>query len=349
MGRNSTKIDLEEGQDDDEIATTLFLADDEQSSKKAQKKKLKVEQEESKERDLQVTENKSKKRKEADKSSAKASSTPPPKKKIKEQDDGKDDKDGKKYQRLILFVGQIPFEATSEDLAKHFEDHGAGKVNVRLLTEKGTNKSRGLAFVDFETPQQLVRGLRVHRTRLLGRAINVERTVGGGGNNEGRKEKLKQLREFQGSKVKKEVDDLVNDAIQRSNGLLTKLDADELVVRSLCTLPREAAKQVLDEILESDIAHARNKKAWILGCIKRYVSRLKTGEQFLTLEEEKAGIIEKRKEKPREPRGAANAHKRTHIPTPDRPREGERKGRTFSSNTTPNKFKRGRIGASSDE
>src|SRR5690349_11860361 len=54
----------------------------------------------------------------------------------KTPENGEKQEEGK-YQRLILFVGQIPFEATEQDLSKHFAEHGAGKVKVRLLTEKG--------------------------------------------------------------------------------------------------------------------------------------------------------------------------------------------------------------------
>jgi len=76
-----------------------------------------------------------------------------------------------------------------------------------------------------------------------------------------------------------------------------------------------------------------------MGCIKRYLGKTATGEQFLTLEEEKAGIIEKAKqERSREEK----AMKRPRS-TPDaaasstRPRDRPEKG---------SKFKRGRIGES---
>ncbi|KAH9257847.1 hypothetical protein BASA81_003866 [Batrachochytrium salamandrivorans] len=225
---------------------------------------------------------------------------------VEEEGDKKDEK----YSRLILFVGQIPFEATEQDLEKHFMEHGAGKVIVRLLTDKATGKSKGLAFVDFTSPQQLVCGLRVHRTRIMGRAINVERTVGGGGNNVNRKEKLVQLRDAQGTKVKKQVEALIDDCIVQSQGQLSKTDLDDLVIKSLSSLPRDAAKQVLDEVLSSDLSVAKNKKAWVLGFVKRYVSKLKGNESFLTLKEEKAGIIEKQREEAKKVAGSSRGGSR---------------------------------------
>jgi hypothetical protein len=71
---------------------------------------------------------------------------------------------------------------------------------------------------------------------------------------------------------------------------------DERVMEALCSLPREACKQVLDEVLTSNIAGAQHKQRWIMGCIKRYLAKQGTGEQFLTLEEERAGIVEKAKQ-----------------------------------------------------
>jgi RNA recognition motif-containing protein len=98
-------------------------------------------------------------------------------------------------------------------------------VSVRLLTDKHSGKSRGMAFVDVATPQQLVRALRLHHSRLQGRAINVERTVGGGGNNDKRKAKLEELRSFQGTKVRRDVQALVDEFLLQSRVRVAQRDA----------------------------------------------------------------------------------------------------------------------------
>jgi len=242
--------------------------------------------------------------------------------------DGNED-EGRRYQRLILFVGQLPYTATREQIADHFFANGAGKVRVRLLTDKATGQSRGTAFVDVDSPQQLVRALRLHRSRLQGRAINVERTVGGGGNNEKRKAKLTELRAFQGSRVEREVREIVRECVEKSAGVLSGEDFDERVVEALCSLPRDTCKQVLEEILTSNVAGAKSRQRWMMGCIKRYLEKTAKGEDFLTLEEERAGIIAKQK-KERASAAASAAARKPGPPAVKKPQAS--------------KFARGRIG-----
>lgn len=66
---------------------------------------------------------------------------------------------------------------------------------VRLLTEKATGKSRGIAFLELANGNELQSALKQHHSILNGKRINVELTAGGGGKSEGRKEKLKQRNE----------------------------------------------------------------------------------------------------------------------------------------------------------
>jgi hypothetical protein len=110
----------------------------------------------------------------------------------------------------ILFVGQIAFTTTAESLFDHFKrilskdyDKDAGTVitsknlRVRLLSDKRTGKSKGMAFVEVDNPQLLYECLKLHRSLLEGRRINVERTVGGGTKSDRRKERIQELRKEQ--------------------------------------------------------------------------------------------------------------------------------------------------------
>jgi nucleolar protein 6 len=71
---------------------------------------------------------------------------------------------------------------------------------VRLLTPKASatgkkstkSKSKGCAFLEFDNRRALQQALKLHQSKLDGRTINVELTVGGGGKSETR---LKKLRE----------------------------------------------------------------------------------------------------------------------------------------------------------
>ena len=83
--------------------------------------------------------------------------------------------------RFIVFVGNLPFNATKETVEKHF-----GSVHpksVRYLTDKVTKKGKGAAFVEFEGYDHMKTALRtMHHTEFDAgdgrekRKINVELT-----------------------------------------------------------------------------------------------------------------------------------------------------------------------------
>ena len=61
----------------------------------------------------------------------------------------------KPKKRYILFVGHLSYEATAEDVVDHFEKRGVRVNNLRLLTKKETGKSRGIAFVEFDSAKMM--------------------------------------------------------------------------------------------------------------------------------------------------------------------------------------------------
>jgi nucleolar protein 6 len=95
----------------------------------------------------------------------------------------------KKY---ILFVGNLSFKSTANEIKEFFESKGAAVTAVRLLTDKKTKRPKGFAFCEFESPVALEAALALHLTKFAGRKINVELTAGGGGSkSKVRKEKIK--------------------------------------------------------------------------------------------------------------------------------------------------------------
>ena len=91
---------------------------------------------------------------------------------------------------MKLYVGNLSFESTENDLQDLFEQHG--QVNeVRLMTDRMTGKSRGFAFVTMNDNAQAnaaMGGLNGHE--LNGRPLTVNearpreerpRPHGGGG------------------------------------------------------------------------------------------------------------------------------------------------------------------------
>ncbi|KAI0066460.1 hypothetical protein BV25DRAFT_1820410 [Artomyces pyxidatus] len=107
---------------------------------------------------------------------------------------GKGKEKGK--QRLILFVGNLKYTTTKEEIQKHFAECDPPPT-VRLLTPKQTRpgatvaKSKGCAFLEFTAKPAVQQALKLHQSDLDGRRINVELTAGGGGKSEARITKLK--------------------------------------------------------------------------------------------------------------------------------------------------------------
>jgi len=95
-----------------------------------------------------------------------------------------------KYNALVLFVGNIHFDVTHEDLVGLF-GNSDGLVAVRCLyTLDNPRTFRGSAFVEFKTLEAYQAGLDLSGHRFFGRPIKVELTAGGGGNSRRRLDKI---------------------------------------------------------------------------------------------------------------------------------------------------------------
>lgn len=72
-----------------------------------------------------------------------------------------------------VHITQLPYEATKHDIRQHFVAAGCTNIDsIRMVRDHG--RPRGVAFVDFGHPLCYQRALsKVHRSRLLGRRLNV--------------------------------------------------------------------------------------------------------------------------------------------------------------------------------
>lgn len=72
-----------------------------------------------------------------------------------------------------LFVGGLPWSATSEELTKLFSK--AGKVkSATVITDRQTGRSRGFGFVEMETPEENKKAIeKLNGDESLGRKIVV--------------------------------------------------------------------------------------------------------------------------------------------------------------------------------
>nr|XP_043638216.1 squamous cell carcinoma antigen recognized by T-cells 3-like [Erigeron canadensis] len=73
------------------------------------------------------------------------------------------------------FVSNINLKATNEDLKSFFNDVG-GVVAIRILFDKFTKKSRGLAYVDFSDDIHLEAAVAKNKQMLLGKKLSILRS-----------------------------------------------------------------------------------------------------------------------------------------------------------------------------
>jgi RNA recognition motif-containing protein len=90
-----------------------------------------------------------------------------------------------------LYVGNLSWNVTDEDLREVFQADGRQVVDARVITDRETGRSRGFGFVEFASSEEgaaAIEALDGHE--LDGRPMRVneaqERSGGGGGGGGGR-------------------------------------------------------------------------------------------------------------------------------------------------------------------
>jgi RNA recognition motif-containing protein len=71
-----------------------------------------------------------------------------------------------------LFVGNLSWGTTEEQLAGHFAQIGAVS-SARIITDRETGRSRGFGFVTMSDRSAAQQALTLDKTDLQGRVINV--------------------------------------------------------------------------------------------------------------------------------------------------------------------------------
>ncbi|XP_065168739.1 uncharacterized protein [Atheta coriaria] len=91
---------------------------------------------------------------------------------VKKAEENKGQPKSPKKTRYVLFVGNLSYGTTEEDIKEHFQKTG-NVTRVHLGKHKGTEQSRGFAHIEFGTEEAYQRGLSLHHTQLNKRQINV--------------------------------------------------------------------------------------------------------------------------------------------------------------------------------
>ena len=83
-----------------------------------------------------------------------------------------------------LYVGNLPFSATEDELRELFGQHGSVE-SVRVITDRETGRSRGFAFVEMDAGGADAAIQALDGTDMGGRSLRVneahDRPAGGGG------------------------------------------------------------------------------------------------------------------------------------------------------------------------
>ena len=72
-----------------------------------------------------------------------------------------------------LYVGNLPFSFTQQDLEQLFSSFGAIRY-VEIISDRMTGQSRGFGFVELETPEQAQAAIQsMHGRDIQGRGLTV--------------------------------------------------------------------------------------------------------------------------------------------------------------------------------
>jgi len=90
-----------------------------------------------------------------------------------------------------LYVGNLPFNASEEQIRELFSQNGRTVTDVRLITDRETGRARGFGFVEMATREEADGAIRqLNGYSLGGRPLTVnearERTGAGAGAGGGR-------------------------------------------------------------------------------------------------------------------------------------------------------------------
>lgn len=155
---------------------------------KADREKDNLEKKQEKEKRQREEEEKAEAAETADGTDAADGETPKKKRKTRRGKKGKGTNGGS-GPRFLLFVGNLPYDIQQAELVSHFKNANPDRIRIR--------KEKGIAFLEFDNDNQEIQSkmdtaLRMHHLVIRNRKINVELTVGGGGNSEFRQQKLKE-------------------------------------------------------------------------------------------------------------------------------------------------------------
>ena len=94
---------------------------------------------------------------------------------------------------MNIYVGNLSFDATEEDVRQAFAEYGEVS-SVKIITDRETGRPRGFGFVEMPDSDQAKKAIEsLNETEIAGRSVTVnearpkqDRPRGGGGGRRGR-------------------------------------------------------------------------------------------------------------------------------------------------------------------
>jgi RNA recognition motif-containing protein len=78
---------------------------------------------------------------------------------------------------FILFVGQLPFSCTEDDLLAFLRfNEIQGDIKIRFLSDKQTKSFKGMGFIEVESYDEMIKCLLLHHSPFMNRKINIEKS-----------------------------------------------------------------------------------------------------------------------------------------------------------------------------
>jgi RNA recognition motif-containing protein len=75
--------------------------------------------------------------------------------------------------RTRLFVGNLPYNASENDIKTHFEQAGV-VVSVNVMIDRQTGRTRGFAFADMDSKEAAAKAIELfHGKNFQGRDLTV--------------------------------------------------------------------------------------------------------------------------------------------------------------------------------
>ncbi|XP_065338681.1 uncharacterized protein LOC135938723 [Cloeon dipterum] len=97
----------------------------------------------------------------------------------------------KDHSAYTLFVGNLAFDTTEEDVRDHFGKKGLNVLRVFFPKDKDTNLMKGFAFVDLPDNDQYNKGLQMNGSFINNRRVRVQFTMPGNKSTPGRTKAIK--------------------------------------------------------------------------------------------------------------------------------------------------------------